>query len=154
MTLRPAVMALAFALLPLPAAAQDDAARNGATEVVATWADGFNAGDVEKILATYSSDATVFGTTSPDLAAGGEALKAYFTRAAKSGTKVKINAPGTATPIAPDGVVVAGLYEFSGTRADGTAFTAPARYTFVVARKDGAWRIVHQHSSPLPKPPQ
>jgi len=43
----------------------------------------------------------------------------------------------------------AGHYEFTRT-ADRQTF--PARYSFVLVKKDGAWMIGHQHSSMLPKP--
>jgi hypothetical protein len=43
----------------------------------------------------------------------------------------------------------AGHYEFTRT-ADRQTF--PARYSFVLVEKDGAWTLGHQHSS-MPKPP-
>jgi hypothetical protein len=43
----------------------------------------------------------------------------------------------------------AGHYEFTRT-ADRQTF--PARYSFVLLKKDGAWMIGHQHSSMLPEP--
>jgi hypothetical protein len=74
----------------------------------------------------------------------------YFEAAFRAGLTVKlqpfvIHAPG------PDSVIVAGHYEFS-RHADGQTTAFPARYSFVLARHDGAWRIAHQHSSMLPKP--
>lgn len=145
--------ALIVAFLFLPGVAST-APVDDATAIVEQWAAAFNAGDVDKIIARYTSDASVHGTTAPNLAVGTDSLRAYFTPAARARTQVKMDGNGTATALSPDHIVLAGFYEFSGTRADGQAFTAPARYTFVLVRRDGAWRIAHQHSSPRAKPAQ
>jgi hypothetical protein len=93
-------------------------------------------------------------TLSPALTSGTEGLKSYFAAGAKNKTQVKVVGSPTATKVSDSVVVLSGIYEFSGTRADGQSFTAPARYTFVIANVDGQWRIMHQHSSPQPRPPQ
>lgn len=125
-----------------------------ATAVLTKWERDFNAGDVDSIVGLYAPSATVFGTLSPALTSGAEGFKAYFAAGAKNKTQVKVVGNPTATKVSDDVIVLSGIYEFSGTRADGQGFTAPARYTFVVANVDGQWRIQHQHSSPQPKPPQ
>ena len=83
---------------------------------------------------------------------GQDTLSAYFTPAAKVGTKVKRGEPGTATVLAPGTAGTAGVCGFSGSRLGGTAFAAPARYTFVLSQQHGAWRIAHHPSSPRAKP--
>jgi hypothetical protein len=75
----------------------------------------------------------------------------YFTSSKGSGNK---NALGERRTIlaGEDAVVVAGFYEFTIMR-DGQAVALPARFTMLVTRRDGEWRIAHHHSSPhvLPK---
>lgn len=126
--------------------------RHDAADVLAAWVSGFNAGDVDAIAGLYSSDATLFGTISPSLTTRPEDVHAYFAAVAKSRMQVKLVDTPTATNIADAAVVLSGLYEFSGLRPDGQSFMMPARYSFVVANINGQWRIVHQHSSPRPKP--
>lgn len=130
--------------------------KEDAFAAIQNWATAFNASDIDKIIAAYTPEASVHGTMSSSLAVETEALRAYFGPAARSRNQVKLVQDGseTATVLGDDQVVVAGFYEFSGTRPDGQAFTAPARYTFVLVRRDGAWRIAHQHSSPRPRPAQ
>ena len=117
------------------------------------WVAAFNSNDIPRILATYTTDATLLGTTSPTLIKGPEALRAYFEPPAKAKAQVKLG-EGTPTPVADGTVVWAGFYEVSGTAPNGQAFTTSARYTFVVVSRDGRWQIAHQHSSTRPKPPQ
>jgi uncharacterized protein (TIGR02246 family) len=125
--------------------------QNDAADVLATWVTGFNAGDVDAIAGLYSPDATLFGTISPFLTTRPEDVRAYFAAVAESRMQVRLIDAPSVTKIADAGVVLSGLYEFSGPRPDGQSFTMPARYSFVVANIGGHWRILHQHSSPQPK---
>jgi uncharacterized protein (TIGR02246 family) len=121
--------------------------------VVEQWAAVFNAGDVDKFTALYARDATVHGTVSANLASDAEALRAYFSASAAGKTQVKMG-EWSAAELSPEAVVVAGFYEFSGKRRDGQPFELPARYTFVLVKRGGDWRIAHQHSSSRPRPSQ
>ena len=145
--------ALIVALLAAPSASPA-APADEATAAVERWAAAFNAGDVERVVATYAADASVHGTTAPDLAVGSDALRAYFAPPMRARVQVKMGGDAAAVVLSPAQVVAAGHYEFSGTRPDGQAFALPARYTFVLALRDGTWRIVHHHSSPRPRPAQ
>ncbi len=49
-------------------------------------------------------------------------------------------------------VVVAGFYDFSN--AQQTPAVRPSRFTMLVTRRGGDWRIAHHHSSPLVPPPK
>lgn len=125
-----------------------------AIAVLTKWEKDFNAGDASAITALYAPDATLFGTLSPSVTSGPDKITAYFAASAKNKTQVKLTGNPTVTKLGDQAFVLSGIYEFSGTRGDGQSFTAPARYSFVVANAAGQWRIVHQHSSPQPKPPQ
>ncbi|EKS41209.1 MAG: hypothetical protein ACJAVZ_005006 [Afipia broomeae] len=123
-----------------------------AAGVVTKWEKAFNAGEVDDIVRMYTTEATLFGTLSPSISSGPEPLKAYFAASAKNRTQVKLVDAPTVTKLSDSAFVLAGIYEFSGTRADGQSFSAPARYSLVVVDSGGQWRIAHQHSSPRPKP--
>jgi len=123
-----------------------------ALAVLTSWEKDFNAGNVSSIVGLYTPDATVFGTLNPAVTSGADGIKNYFAASAKNKTQVKFVGNPAVVKISDVAMVLSGIYEFTGTRADGQNFTAPARYSFVVARVDGQWRIIHQHSSPQPKP--
>jgi uncharacterized protein (TIGR02246 family) len=127
--------------------------KEDATAAIEQWAAAFNSSDVEKVVANYTSDATVHGTVSPELASGQSAVRAYFSTLPRTKFQVSLG-ESSASVLSGDAVVLAGFYEFSGTQpSSGSAFTSPARYTFVVVRRDGQWKIAHHHSSTRPKPP-
>jgi hypothetical protein len=48
---------------------------------------------------------------------------------------------------------VFGFYQFT-VHVNGQAVVIPARFTMALVRRNGAWLILHHHSSVLPKPPQ
>jgi hypothetical protein len=48
-------------------------------------------------------------------------------------------------------VVVTGFYEFVRMR-DGQPVPAPSRFTILITKRNGEWRIAHHHSSPRPQP--
>jgi hypothetical protein len=56
--------------------------------------------------------------------------------------------------LADDAVAIAGFYDFSRPAADGHPVVVPGRFSFVMVKKDGIWKIAHHHSSVRPKSPQ
>ena len=120
-----------------------------ASAVIDQWVAAFNSGDVEKMVATYAPDATLHGTVNPTLASGHDALRSYFGPPAKNKPQVKMGG-STVTVLSDSAVVLVGFYEFYGPQPGRLLVTLPARYTFVVARRDDQWRIVHHHSSARP----
>jgi uncharacterized protein (TIGR02246 family) len=126
--------------------------KEDAWSAVDRWAVAFNSGDVEKTVAAYTPDALVLGTASPALASKPDDLRAYFAAASAAKFQVKMG-KSSAIVLAGDAVAFTGFYEFSRTR-DGEQVVIPARFTFIVVRRDGDWKIVHHHSSARPKPPQ
>jgi hypothetical protein len=51
--------------------------------------------------------------------------------------------------LADTAVVITGMDTVTGTR-DGKTFSANGRVTFVVAKRDSGWQIVHFHRSAMP----
>jgi uncharacterized protein (TIGR02246 family) len=114
------------------------------------WVTAFNSSDVERVVATYSEDALMFGSASAKLGSTLDDRRAYFRTPMANHLQVKMD---DAHPVvlAEDAVMFAGGYTFFRT-IDGEPRTFPSRYTFVLARRNGTWSIVHHHSSPVPKP--
>ena len=131
--------------LPAPAPAKPLAAR----QTLIQWADAFNAGKPDDVAALYLDTATLWGTVTPTLTPSPTDVRAYFDRAAKAGLKVRI-VDHSATELSDGVVVEAGRYTFERTQ-EGRTVDLPARYTFVLVKQGEAWKIAHQHSSPMPK---
>ena len=126
--------------------------KEDAYAAVEHWAAAFNAGEVENILATYTPDALVLGTLSPSLASKPDDLRAYFGAAAAAKSQVRLG-ESSAIVLSNEAVVFTGFYEFSRPK-EGQTVTFPSRFTFVVEKRNEAWKIVHHHSSLRPQPPQ
>jgi uncharacterized protein (TIGR02246 family) len=123
---------------------------NEAYAVVQRWAETFNAGEPDVVAALYAPDATIWGTLGQKLTTGPADITTYFAEAARAGLKVKLG-EHVLSPIAETNAVDAGEYEFARTMDAQTAWF-PARYSFVLVKRNGARMIAHQHSSFLPKP--
>jgi hypothetical protein len=118
---------------------------------VERWSKALNDGTAEDTAATYSPDASLWGTVATGLTTSPEAVKKYFSAGAGI-VKVKLG-EHTALQLSDTVVVDAGQYEFSRVR-DGQTITSPARYTFVLSKQGDTWIIMHHHSSFMPKPAQ
>lgn len=123
-----------------------------ASAVVDRWATAFSAGDSAAVVGCYAPDATLLATGSPVLMQGSDAIRAYFTRILNSTSSVKISERHL-VPLGKHAELVFGFYEFT-FHVNGQPVPTPARFSMVVVERDGAWLIVHHHSSVLPKPPQ
>jgi uncharacterized protein (TIGR02246 family) len=126
--------------------------KEDAYSAVERWAVAFNSGDVEKTVACYTPDALVLGTASPSLASKPDDLRAYFGAASAAKFQVKLG-ESSAIVLSSDTVAFTGFYDFSRPR-DGEQVVIPARFTFLVVKRNGDWKIVHHHSSLRPKPAQ
>lgn len=140
------VSALTLLLLSGPAFAGPN---EDAYAAIEQWVSAYNAGDVDRILGAYTSDATLLPSSSPSLVTD---LRAYFERALKAKVQIRLG-EGKPTTIGENAVVWTGFYDFSGSRPEGQPFVIPGRFTFVVVKRDGNWKIAHHHSSNRPKSP-
>jgi uncharacterized protein (TIGR02246 family) len=142
------VSALFAVAVVIPPALAEDAYAG-----VERWSEAFNSGDVEQIVRMYTNDALVLGTLSPGMTSKSDDLRAYFKAAAAAKLQVKLG-DHSAVALADDAIAIAGFYDFSRPAADGQPVVVPARFSFVMVKKDGIWKIAHQHSSVRPKSPQ
>ena len=110
----------------------------------------FVAGDLEGTAALYSPDALFWGTLSPELGTSPDVLRKYFADNYEARAKVPLKAASitdsSALVVSDDTVVVAGRWQTERPTA-----VSLLRFTMVINKKDGQWRIVHLHSSPRPK---
>ena len=92
---------------------------------------------------------------------GTEAMQKYFSQLKGSGNKNAIQERRTIA-IDDNAALVTGFYEFTRMQ-EGKAVPAPSRFTMLITKRGGEWRIAHHHSSPqfsqtvrflLPQPQQ
>jgi uncharacterized protein (TIGR02246 family) len=140
----------AAALTCLPGLALAGPAED-ANAVIDHWVAAFSANDADALVKLYAPDAILLGTSSPVMSDGTAAIRGYFARLPRSGSRVVIRELRLVV-LADDAVLATGFYDFSlSTNANPTA--APARFTMVVVRRGDEWVIVHHHSSPRTKQP-
>jgi uncharacterized protein (TIGR02246 family) len=133
-----------FLFSPMEALAGPAEEANAAVE---RWSASYSSNDPEEIAKLYTKDAVLLGTVSPIMSEGTEAIIKYFTPSKGSGNKNKIGEHRTMV-LDDNAVVVAGFYEFTRMQ-DGKPVPGPSRFTMLVTRREGEWRIAHHHSSPL-----
>ncbi|CEJ15686.1 SnoaL-like domain protein [bacterium YEK0313] len=136
----------AAALMSLLPVAAEAGPKEEAQATLTAWEAAFNAGDADAVARFYLPDATVHGLVSSTLIVGEDALRRYFAAPLKARARIAFG-DTTLQELAGDTVVATGYEEASAMLPDGRAISIPGRYTFVLVRRDGAWRIAHQHSS-------
>jgi uncharacterized protein (TIGR02246 family) len=135
-----ALLAALFVVAPATAGPLEDAA-----EVRAQWAEAFNAGNHDKLVALYTKDALFYGSTAP-LFKGQDGVRAYFAHL-PPGLKAQM-AEQSVVAIDPNVLLSSGLVDF--TRPDGGV--ASFRLTLALVRVGDKWLIAQHHASLVPKP--
>ncbi len=136
-----------FALVPLSAAAGP---AEDANLVVDRFSAAYTANDPDAVVSVYAPNAILLGTVSPVISEGTEAIRKYFSMIKGSGNKNAIGERHTIV-IDDNAVLVIGFYEFTRMK-DGQPTPSPARFTMLITKTDGQWRIAHHHSSPHVQP--
>jgi uncharacterized protein (TIGR02246 family) len=106
-----------------------------------TWIEAFNSRDLDRHMALYLEDATLFGSVD-ELQVGRDRIRAYFAGRPPAVKVLSYPMPRLAE-LGPDVAVTAGHVEF----ADGEE-PMPYRMTWVLVRRGGNWRIAQHHGSP------
>jgi uncharacterized protein (TIGR02246 family) len=132
----------------------DGAARASSDEadVLATidaWIVAFDARDAARIAALYSPDAVLWGTVSPKIRTTPEAVLAYFADSTTNRPRLRMQLGERHVRMMGDVAFVAGDYTAVDPSEEGDV-VMPLRYTFVLAKREGAWKIVSHHSSRTP----
>jgi len=123
-----------------------------ANAVVERWSAAFSSNEPEAIAKIYTSDAILLGTVSPIMSEGTDAIVKYFTPTKGTGNKNKLGDRRTIV-LGDNAVVVTGFYEFTRMQ-EGKPVPGPARFTMLLVKRDGEWRIAHHHSSSHVQPKQ
>lgn len=114
--------------------------------VVDRFSAAYTSNDPEAVVTLYTPDAILLGTVSPVISIGTEAIRKYFSMIKDSGNKNAIQERHTIV-LGDNAVVVTGFYEFTRMK-DGKPVAGPSRFTMLITRSGGEWRIAHHHSSP------
>jgi uncharacterized protein (TIGR02246 family) len=109
--------------------------------LLARWIEAFNAHDLDRHMALYAEDATLFGSED-ELQVGRPAIRAYFGRRPKE-VRVEAYPMPRVAALGPDTAITAGHVEFALGEAP-----MPYRMTWVLVRDAGNWRIKQHHGSP------
>ncbi len=118
------------------------------------WSAAYTSNDVEAVVGSYWPNAILLGTNNAVMSVGADAIRKYFTDLKLQGSGNKNVIQERRTIVVDDNaVVITGFYEFIRMK-EGKPVPAPSRFTMLVTKRDGQWRIAHHHSSPrvLPKP--
>lgn len=147
--MRSARLAFAGLLLLSSALAQAGPAEDANARIDA-WSAAYTSNDPDAVVNNYWPDAILLGTVSPVISEGTVAIRKYFSLVKDSGNKNAIQERHTMV-LDQDAVVVTGYYEFTRMN-EGKPSPAPSRFTMLVTRRGGEWRILHHHSSPRAAP--
>ncbi len=132
-------------ILVMPAVAAAGPAEE-ANAVVDRFSAAYNSNDPEAVVRLYTPDAILLGTVSPVISVGTEAIRKYFSMIKGSGNTNVVQERHTVV-LGDNAVLVTGFYEFTRMQ-EGKPVPGPARFTMVLTKTDGEWRIAHHHSSP------
>jgi hypothetical protein len=122
----------------------NDSSTKDIREFLELWQRTFNRHRTDCLVALYTDDAMLQGTSSAKLYIGAKEIATYF----RGGATVKMEVWHSVT-LAHDIVLIVGSYVFSQI-SKGHQESTPARFTFVLRRQGGTWKIVHHHSSANP----
>jgi uncharacterized protein (TIGR02246 family) len=148
--MKPLAVAL-LSLLALPAHAADTPA--GA---LIAWQEAYATNDGAKAAATYTENATLWGSTSREITVGRAAITDYFGRRRPGAVAISVTfGAHELRQVTPDVAVAIGHYTFVRTRADGSTQPEPSRFSMTLVRETSVgWKIASHHSSRLPPPAQ
>jgi len=131
----------------LPALAIGGPAEEG-NAAIDHWSAAYSSNDVDAVVRSYWPDAILIGTVSPVMSEGADAIRKYFTDLKLQGSGNKNIIQERRTIVVDDNaIVVTGFYEFVRMK-EGQPVPAPSRFTMLVTKRGGEWRIAHHHSSP------
>jgi uncharacterized protein (TIGR02246 family) len=124
--------------------------KEDAFQVVDQWAKAFTSADVETITGLYAPDAVFMGTGTKVIVNQPEGVKKYFEATLLGNRKfVASFVDSSIVALNETTVVVTGLDKLSVT-VDGKSMDFFGRVTFVLAKREFGWKIVHFHRSAMP----
>jgi uncharacterized protein (TIGR02246 family) len=121
---------------------------DGAFDVMEQWDKAFAASDIGAIVKLFAPDALLMADDTRTVIHGPDAIRKYFEDMFRA-QKPRMLGPTLENRILSEDAVVFAQYSAWTNAPEGQTF--PDRITFVVAKSDAGWRIVHLHSSATPK---
>lgn len=120
---------------------------DGALDVIDRWRKALAASDVDALVKLFAPDAMILADNSKAVVGGAAEIRKYFEDAIRGGKLNQIR--GTEqNEVLSEGVVLVTQYSAWTNPPSGQAL--PDRITFIIARQNGSWLIVHLHSSATP----
>jgi uncharacterized protein (TIGR02246 family) len=142
-------LVLAFVLFLIWPVAAFSSPKEDAFLVVEQFKKAFDASDVEGVVKLFAPDAVFLGTVSPIMATKTDQIDKYFQGLRQFMPRsITIDEYSTIV-VSESAVLFAGMDTFSQTK-DGNVIKTPARFTMLITKTDGGWRISHFHSSVRP----
>jgi uncharacterized protein (TIGR02246 family) len=138
---------LCIGLLLTPAAMAGP--KEDVAAATAKWAQVFEQQNADKIATLYTKDGALWGTLSPTLRSGPEAIRAYFIGAFGALPQIKVSFGDQLIRVYGDTAINTGYYTISYT-TDGVVKSIPARYSFTFVKEGDEWLIADHHSSQMP----
>ena len=124
------------------------------TALMQRWSETYGSGTPDDMMALYAPDAVFWGTGGREPMTDPAAIRAYFaTQFTNFPTRlpVELHNPVIRVYGEDQSATNTGTYTFRVTTAQGQLIQQTHRYSFAYAKIDGAWLIVHQHSSAIPQ---
>src|SRR5215468_3168855 len=148
MTTKLAISLLACVLVAPSALAgpQEDVAA-----ATAKWGETLGQQNPDTITALYAKDGVLWGTLSPTVRSGPDAIRAYFVAAFAALPQIKVTFGEQLIRVYGNTAINTGYYTFSYSK-DSETKTLPARYSFTFVKEGEHWMIVDHHSSAMPAP--
>jgi len=120
-----------------------------ASENMSSWLELVKSGDVDKISAMYTDDATFLPTVSGDFKRGKSGAKEYFEHFLAKNPIGKVVVE-VVTPVDESSYLYSGMYNFELDTENGRS-EVEARFSYFWKKVNGEWKINHHHSSLRPQ---
>jgi len=117
----------------------------------AKWGETLGQQNPDASTALYAKDGVLWGTLSPTVRSGPDAIRAYFVAAFAALPQIKVTFGDQLIRVYGDTAINTGYYTFAYTK-DGESKNLPARYSFTFVKDGDRWMIVDHHSSSVPAP--
>ena len=120
---------------------------DAALVVIDRWNKASAASDVDAIVKLFAPDALILADNSKAVVSGEAEIREYFKDTIRAGEPYKLRGTQENNVLSEDVVLVT---QYSTWTNPPSGQALPQRITFVLAKQNGAWLIVHFHSSATP----
>ncbi|MGE0700627.1 MAG: SgcJ/EcaC family oxidoreductase [Hyphomicrobiaceae bacterium] len=123
----------------------------GALRLLEQWTEAFNQSDVDKIVSLYAKDAVFFGSGTDSIVDQMDGIEEYFRSALLGNKPCTTEMLSYRVRLASDDVVLVVAVDRNTGLKNGSLVGNIGRVTFVMAKQDSEWKIIHFHRSRMPK---